>query len=313
MSPSVIGFLLLDDFALMAFASAVEPLRAANILAGKELYAWRNFAVDEVVVASNGLSLRPDHLIGSDAPLDTLFVCAGGNPVGFHHRRTMQWLRRLARSGIRIGGISAGPFILARAGLLGGYRCTIHWEHVPAFVEAFPELELTRTLYEIDRDRLTCAGGVAAFDLMHALIAEDHGAALADAVADWFLQTQVRLGSGSQRRSLRERLDVSNPRLLSALTELEGEEGRALPRRELAARAGVSVRQLERLFESKLGTTIESYRRKLRLHHARTLLRQTTMPVLEVAFVSGFTAPSHFSRAYRAAFGRAPREERKLR
>jgi transcriptional regulator GlxA family with amidase domain len=312
MRPRVIGFLLINDFALMAFASAIEPLRAANILAGRQLYEWKMFATDDVVVASNGLSLRADHLIGSDAALDTLFVCAGGNPVCFHHRRTTQWLRRLARSGIRIGGVSAGPFILARAGLLDGYRCTVHWEHVPAFLEAFPHLQLTRTLYEIDRNRLTCAGGVAAFDLMHALIAEDHGAALADEVADWFLQTQVRLGSGSQRRSLRERLDVSNPRLLSALTELEGEKGRSLPRQELAARGGVSVRQLERLFESKLGTTIEAYRRKMRLHHARTLLRQTTMPVLEVALVSGFTAASHFSRAYRATFGRSPREERKL-
>ena len=136
------------------------------------------------------LLVHAHHLVGADLDLDTLFVCAGGNPAAFADEATLQWLRRLARRGVRIGGVSGGPFILARAGLLDGYRCTIHWEHIPAFTEFFPGLNTKRSLYEIDRDRLTCAGGVAALDMMHALISAQHGRGLADEVGDWFLQTR---------------------------------------------------------------------------------------------------------------------------
>ncbi|MFZ0730333.1 MAG: AraC family transcriptional regulator, partial [Methylovirgula sp.] len=137
--PRRIGFLLIDGFAMMSFASAIEPLRAANVLAGRPLYEWVTIGVGgRAIIASTGLSVRAHHLVGAEVDLDTVFVCAGGNPAAFVDQTTLQWLRRLARRGVRIGGVSGGPFILARAGLLDGYRCTIHWEHIPAFTESFP-------------------------------------------------------------------------------------------------------------------------------------------------------------------------------
>lgn len=309
--PREIGFLLLDGFALMSFASAMEPLRAANILAGQDLYAWRHFALGEQVEASSGMRLDADGRVGDDAALDTLLVCAGGNPAGFRHRGTLQWLRRMAHRRIRLGGVSGGPFVLAKAGLLDGYRCTIHWEHVPAFQETYPHLDMTRRLYEIDRDRLTCAGGIAALDMMHAVIAQDHGQPLADAVAEWFLQTHVRGGGGAQRRTLQERFGATSPRLLVALHELETRVENPPNRADLAAAAGVSVRQLERLFAAELGTSIGAHRLRVQLQRARTLLRQSTMPVVEVAIASGFVSASHFSRSYKTAFGLSPRGDRR--
>ncbi len=306
-----IGFLLIDGFAMMSFASAIEPLRAANVLAGRALYDWVTIGVDRHdVTASTGFAVRAHHLVGADIDLDTIFVCAGGNPASFAKEATLQWLRRLARRGTRVGGVSGGPFILARAGLLEGYRCTIHWEHVPAFAETFPDLNVRHSLYEIDRDRLTCAGGVAALDMMHAMISEQHGRGLADEIGEWFLQTEIRLGSGAQRRSLQDRYSTSNARLLRALELVETHIEHPLDRRSLSAAAGVSVRQLERLFAGHVGKTLDRHYRDVRLDRARVLLRQTTMSVSEVGLASGFQSASHFSRVFKARFGHAPASER---
>ncbi len=150
-----------------------------------------------------------------------LFVCAGGNPAKFRHRQTLQWLRSLARSGTSMAGMSGGPFVLARAGLLDGHRCTLHWEHIPAFIEDFPDLDVRRTLYEIDRSRITCAGGISSLDMMIELIERDQGIELSGAVSEWYLRTQPRTGSGPQRMLLRERHGVSNERLIRVLTLME--------------------------------------------------------------------------------------------
>ena len=310
-TPEVIGFLLIPGFALLAYASAVEPLRAANILSGRTLYRWHHLSPDgQPVTASNGLTITPDMRLQDAASLNTLIVCAGGNPASYRDRATLNHLRRLSHGRLRIGGVSGGPYILARAGLLRGYRFTLHWEHAESFSEDFPELDLRRSLFEIDRDRLTCSGGTAPLDMMHALIARDHGAALAMRVSEWFLQTQIREGANPQRMAPGQRLGISNRALLKALEFMEGQLDAPLPRERLAALAGVSVRQLERLFREHLGCTPGAHDRKLRLERARMLLRQTGMSVLEIAVACGFASASHFSRAYRTTFGHPPMAER---
>jgi transcriptional regulator GlxA family with amidase domain len=218
-----VGFLLVPGFALMSYASAVEPLRAANQLAGKKLYSWWHTAPgDKPAIASNGAAVLPDFRFGSDVgSLDLMLVCAGGNPATFRDRRTFAWLRRLAGRGVTIGGISGGPFILAKAGLLAGRRCTVHWEHMPALQEAFPGIMLTRSLFELDGDRITCSGGVAALDMMVALITRDHGYELGAAVSDWLLHTDVRQGARPQRMDLRFRLGVADEKLLKVLKAME--------------------------------------------------------------------------------------------
>jgi transcriptional regulator GlxA family with amidase domain len=306
-----LGFLLIPDFSLMSYASAMEPFRSANRMAGRPLYSWRHVSIDgRPVVASNGVAIAADCSISDAADFDILFVCAGGNPSLFDHQPTYQWLRRLAHRKVRLGGVSGGSYPLARAGLLDGYRCTIHWEHIPAFVEEFPALQVARTLYEIDRDRLTCAGGIAALDMMHELIERDHGSWLAAAVSDQFLHSQVRVGSGPQRMTVRERYGVSHPKLLKVLEYMEGHVEDPLGRSELAAIAGISTRQLERLFHSHLKITVGEHYLGVRLERAQTLLRQTTMPVLEISIACGFVSASHFSRSYKQLFGHSPKAER---
>jgi transcriptional regulator GlxA family with amidase domain len=309
---NTIGFLLISGFALLAYASAVEPLRAANRLSGRELYRWRHISSDGApACASSGVTFPPDLTYRDEERLDAVIVCAGGNPATFDHALTFAWLRRQARRGVTLGGISGGPYILARANLLGGYRLTLHWEHAPAFVEDYPDLDLRRSLYEIDRDRLTSSGGTAPLDMMHALIARQHGPDLALAVSEWFLQTQVREGTDPQRMSARDRYRVSHPGLLAALDHMERQIENPPPRAVLAAEAGLSERQLERLFARHLGRTPSEHSCHLRLTRARDLLRQTSLSVLEVALACGFASASHFSRVYKRRFGHSPIAERR--
>ncbi|MGE0523815.1 MAG: GlxA family transcriptional regulator [Variibacter sp.] len=310
--PKTIGFLLVENFSLLSFAVAVEPLRAANVLSGRNLYAWRFIAPNEIAAtASIGVKLHLDGDLASDERLDMLFVCAGGNPALHRDPATFRWLRRLARRGTPLGGISGGSYALARAGLLDKRRCTIHWEHMAAFREEFPHIDLRATLFEIDRDRYSCAGGIASLDMMHAIIEADHGAALANAVTEWFIQTSVRPGSGAQRMEPRERLRILNESLIKAIKFMERRFDEPIGVETLAGEAGVSARHLQRLFAQHLGMTVEKYLFSLRLNRGRELLRQSDLPVLDVALAAGFSTAGHFSRSYKAKFGLTPRDERR--
>ena len=306
-TPTSVGFLLVPGFALMSYAAAIEPLRAANLISGKELYRWWHAAPGgEPVLASNGVAIIPDCGTNAERAADMVFVCAGGNPATFDDRSVFAWLRRLARKGVAIGGISGGPYILAKAGLLGNRRATLHWEHLPAFREAFPDIEVVPSLFEIDGNRISCSGGISALDMMVALIERDHGRELAAAVGDWFLHTHIREGMGPQRMDLRYRLGVADETLIGVLRSMEMSLETPQPRAALAREAGISLRQLERLFQHHLGRGIHRHYRLLRLERARQLLRETTLPVLDVALATGFASSSQFARAYKRAFGEPP-------
>jgi transcriptional regulator GlxA family with amidase domain len=310
-SAQSVGFLLVPGFALMSYAAAIEPLRAANLISGKPLYRWWHAAPGgKPVTASNGLAIIPDVGAGSDRDVDMLFVCAGGNPATFNDRHVFAWLRKLARRGVTIGGISGGPYLLAHAGLLDGRRVTLHWEHQPAFSEDFPDVAVTPSLFEIDGNRITCSGGISALDMMVALIERDHGRQLAAAVGDWFLHTHIREGMGPQRMDLRLRLGIADEKLLRVLRRMEGNIEAPQSRAELARIAGVSVRQLERLFRRHLGHGIHRQYSSMRLERARQLLRETTLPVLDVAIATGFSSSSQFARAYKRTFGEPPSRTR---
>jgi transcriptional regulator GlxA family with amidase domain len=307
-APRRISLLLIDDFALMSYAAFLEPFRAANSLAGKALYAWTHVAVaGDSATASNGSTLLCERRVGDDEAPDMLFVFAGGDPATFQDRATFAWLRRMAGRGVALGGVSGGPFVLARAGLLDGRRATIHWEHAEAFREAFPGVALESRLYVLDRGRMTCAGGTSGLDLALELIETDHGRGLADRVGEWFIRSEPRRSEGAQRPGLRERYGVRHEGALRALEAMEAQIEAPLGREALAEIAGLSVRQLERLFRAHLGSTIAEVYLRLRLEHARRLLRTTGLSITEVAVACGFQSGSHFARVFRQAFGCSPR------
>lgn len=309
--PELFGFVLLPNFAMMSCASATEPLRAANRLSGRTLYQWRFISVDgNPVTSSSGIEIAAHHAIGGEQHFDRIFVVAGINAHDYYDRALFAWLRRLNRQGCPIGAFSTGTYILARAGLLSGFRCTVHWENLASFQEEFPELEVTAEIFEIDRARATCSGGIAAMDLMLSLIGLSHGRHLATEVAEQFMHERIRDQRDEQRMGLRSRLGVSHPKLLEIIDLMEQHLEEPLPRSELARHAALSTRQLERLFRKYLGCTPTRYYLELRLHRARHLLAQTSMSVLDVALACGFVSASHFSKCYRELFQKTPREER---
>src|SRR6056297_3113325 len=302
-----IGLLPLDGFALMSYASLIEPMRAANLLAGHTLYEMIHIATQDGPIHSSGMaSVTPQAKVGDDLDLDYLFVIAGGDPTRFDAPRVTNWLARMARRGARLGGVSGGPVILARAGLMDGRRMTVHWEHATALAEISPHLAIERTLYVIDRDRVTCAGGTAPMDLMHALISQHHGAPFARLVSDWFMHTEVRPSIGPQRAGLVDRVGSTNAAILDAVEAMEAHVAEPLTLDRLAGTAGLSPRQLNRLFTEKLGRSTMRYYRELRLDKAQSLLRNSPLSLTEIALATGFASSSHFSRVYAQHFGGPP-------
>ncbi len=305
------SFFLAPKFSMFAFTSAVDPLYTANRLSGGRLYGWQVVSRDGgPVTASNGLPVAADSSMEDARDCDTLFVCAGLDAHKQADRHLTAWLRRFARRGRAIGGLCSGTRLLAQAGLLDGHRCTIHWEDIQALCEDFPGLEVTSNLFEIDRKRITCAGGTAALDLMLHLMALAHGAELAGRVSDQFMHQRIRAAHDHQRMAAHERLGVREPKLLAAIRVMEENLDEPLSLGEIARRANLSVRQLERLFKQRLVCPPSRYYLELRLHHARLLLMRGASSILAIALAAGFASASHFSRRYREHFGHSPREER---
>ncbi|WP_375393271.1 GlxA family transcriptional regulator [uncultured Sphingomonas sp.] len=307
-----LGLLLIDGFALMSYASVIEPYRAANVLAGRALYRWVHISPDgQPARASNGATIIADRRVGEAVACDTLFVFAAGDPNRPINPAVFAWLRHAALGGTVIAGISAGPYLLARAGLLDGYRATVHWEHRPAFVEAFPQVTPDPGLYVIDRRRVTCAGGIAGLDLAVDLIEREQGHALAAQIGDWFLQREPREADAPQRLTLRARYAIADDRVLRVLAAMEASVEDPVSPAALAQIAGTSVRQLERLFARLTGETLGRHYVRIRLTSARQLLRTTRMPITSVGLACGFKSSSHFSRVYVARYGKPPSAERR--
>lgn len=308
-----IGFILTRNFALLSYASATEPLRAANLLSGTALYETVCLSADgEPVRSSSGMLAECMPVFPHGERCHTVFVCAGGGPEDWATGdRLIAALRRLSRQGVRIGAISSGSYILAAAGLLDNRDFTIHWEHSPLLKETFPNLNPRQARYVLDGDRVTCGGGVAPLDMMHALIAERMGSHFARRVSDWYLHTAIAEPTASQRGSIAERYGTNHPALLAILEKMEATVEYPLPRSSMAAFAGISERHLDRLFSGHLGRGFHQTYTSMRLQHARRLVEQSPLSISEIAFAVGFSSAAHFSRTYAAALGHTPREARR--
>ncbi|MFW5679994.1 MAG: GlxA family transcriptional regulator [Pseudomonadota bacterium] len=314
-APETVVFVLVPEFSMLAFTAAIEPLRIANRLAGRDVYDWVAVSGDGAPVrASNGVEVTVATDLGSvdlAGPLPVVLVCSGPAAEGLNDERLFAWLREVDLRGAVVGGLCTGAFVLARAGLLEGRRCAIHWSVLPAFVDAFPEIDVAAEPHRIDRNRLTCGCGTAALELMLGKIALDHGADLATRVAEQCLLDRIDGPDERGRLPIRARLGVHHPKLILALELMEANVEEPLGQELLAAYVGLSRRQVERLFKEHVGRTPAQYYLELRLERARNLIYRGDLSIREVARVTGFVSASHFSTCYRQLYGRTPREERR--
>jgi transcriptional regulator GlxA family with amidase domain len=305
------ALLLLPNFSLMSVIAAIDVMRHANRLSRKELYQWYTYSADGGAVrASNGLVLTAEKIPENGPALDNVFVCGGFNPERFKDPAVFRWLRNGARRGVRLGATTTGAYVLARAGLMDGYACTIHWENAASFASDFPDIELRNNLYVIDRDRFTCSGATATLDMFLHMVSEEHGSGLAIGIAEELQVDRIRSSVDEQARAYRVAVLHRSQKLAAAIAAMEGNLDTPLAVNELADRAGLTRRQLHRLFRHHTHMSPREYYRDLRLRHARLMLMNTITPILEIAVATGFTTHSHFTKCYRQRFGVSPRDDR---
>ncbi|MEW9921898.1 GlxA family transcriptional regulator [Marimonas sp. MJW-29] len=304
-------FVLLDQFSLLCFATAIDSLRIANRMSGRKLYAWTTMAEGgKTVACSAGVLFQADHDLDELSRDDTIMVCGGIDVQDATTKKMLGWLRREARKGLVVGGLCTASYTLAKAGLLDGKRATIHWENQDSFAEEFQEVDLTKSVFVVDGNRLTTAGGTSSIDLMLKIIADDHGEELANAVADQLIYSSIRTDQDTQRLSVPTRIGVRHPKLSQVIQMMENNIEEPISPSLLAKEVGMSTRQLERLFRRYLNRSPKRYYMELRLQKARNLLMQTDMSVINVALACGFASPSHFSKCYRAHYETTPYRER---
>jgi transcriptional regulator GlxA family with amidase domain len=304
-------FVLMDRFTMLCFACAVESLRIANRTAGKKLYSWKIIGENGgMATCSNGCTFQLDDDLIELERDDTIMLCGGIDVAEATTRKILNWLRREARRGTTVAGLCTAGYTMAKAGLLTGKKATIHWENQDSFAEEFEDVTLTKSVFVVDGNRMTTAGGTASIDMMLKIIADDHGEELGNAVADILIYSSIRTDQDTQRLSIPTRIGVRHPKLSRVIQMMEQNIEEPISPAILARDVGMSTRQLERLFRRYLSRSPKRYYMELRLQKARNLLMQTDMTVINVALACGFASPSHFSKCYRSHYNTTPYRER---
>ena len=313
--PTRFGFLLVNDFTLISMSSAIEPLRMANRLYGKNVYRWRLISeTGDPVTASDGVSVNVNSGIDDDDALqglDTIIVCGGIHIEKHTSEPVLRWLRSIGSADVAFGATDTGSYVLAKAGLLDGNRCSIHWENMGALADLFPAVHVSRSVFTIDGDRYTCSGGTSPIDMMLYFIRRQCGAEISAGVAEQFVYERIRGSSDVQRIPLKHVVGTQSEKLVVAVELMEANIKEPISQEDIAEYTGISRRQLQRLFQRYLLCTPSRYYLWIRLSRARELLHQTSMNLVEISTLTGFVSSSHFSKSYKEYYGHAPSVERR--
>ncbi len=313
-----IGFVLLPRFSLAALGSALGIVEAVNDLAGEQnirthIVSHASADVRSATQIAVMPSISVGEMLGDMHSLDLILVIGDAPLPETGYDDIIVKLKAVANKGVTIGGVGTGAWLLARAGLLDGYRATIHWPYTSLLAERFPNVVVSSHVYEMDRDRVTAAGGQAAQDLLLAIITARFGAETTADVMDQLGIERARSADERQRVPLSARIGGGQPKLTEAVSLMEANFEEPLPTEDIARLVGVSRRQLERLFKQHLNSLPSRYYLEMRLARARQLLRETSQSILQIGLSCGFSSGPHFSSAYRAHFSVTPRDERTRR
>lgn len=305
--PYAIGFLLVDGFSLMSFASACEPLRVANLISDKNLYHVRNVPVmGSQAESSNGVLVKASAQIGENVDFDLVFVIGDNSSADIYNVRVMQWLQLLSRSGVALGGVGAGVLMLAKAGLLDGYTFVLHDKYAEGLIRVQASFKRVQELFFVDRDRYSCVGGAAAIDMMHALIESHHGEKLAEDVSEYLLFNKARRSGNISQSDIKKRFGVDRQPILLAIEAMHNNLNVPYSLEDISKCAGVGTRQLNRLFRENNNCGTMQFYLKLRLEEACELLERTVLPVMKIAGSCGFKNTAHFAKVFKKEFGKSP-------
>lgn len=307
-----IGFLLLDNFSMIAFSNMVEVLRMANYVTEDNLYQWNVTGLDgHHSCASNGLQIQHTCVWSHLLNMDIVFICGGFQLYKNMTVPLKNFLYRLDQQKIPLGGLCTGAYVLAKANLLNGFRASLHWENSLAAQEEFPLVQFTPHIFTIDANRFTCSGGLAAIDLGLALV-EIHYPNIAKRICEQFIVHQVRESNEIQHQPIAEHKKKLDFQIQEVLRLMENNINEPLTIAEIAQHVKIQPRTLERLFKMSLQLAPKEYYLKLRLTYAQNLLKQSTLNISNIALACGFCNVSSFTKAYKAFFNYSPKFERNI-
>ena len=307
-----IGFLLLDNFSMIAFSNMLEVLRMANYVIEDNLYQWNVTGLDgHHSCASNGLQIQHTCVLSHLLNMDIVFICGGFQLYKNMTPRLKNFLYQLDQKKIALGGLCTGAYVLAKAGLLNGFRASMHWENTLAAQEEFPLVQFTTHIFTIDVNRFTCSGGLAAIDLGLQLV-EMHYPNITKKICEQFIVHQIRDGNEIQHQPISKHSKKLDLPIQEVLRLMENNINEPLKISEIAQHVKLQSRTLERLFKIHLQISPKEYYLKLRLTHAQNLLKQSTLSISNIAFACGFCSASSFTKAYKAFFNYSPKFERNV-
>lgn len=310
--PLSVTFLVFSGTSIMCVASAIDPLRAANRIAGHKVFDWTIVSPDgQPARTTSGLPVAVSGAFDARQRSEVLVAVGGFGTRLQSAPPLVAAFRRASRQARAVGGIEAGTWLLGQAGLLDGRAATTHWEDLEDFAAAFPGCDVRPDRYVIDGPVFTTGGASPTFDLMLHLVRERLGMAVALDVASVFIYDQTRAATDAQPLVSLGRLDGYDPRLAHAIRLMESHVDRPLPVSAIARRCGVTARTLETTFAAAIGETPGAYYLRLRLNAARRLVLDTAEPMADIAARTGFSSAAAFSRAFSRTFGRPPARMRK--
>lgn len=302
--PLALTLLVLPETSLMTLAATVDPMRAANRVAGREVYRWEIVSLDGMAPATScGLAVPVDGALVPARRRDMLVVLAAFNVLAHATKPVLRAVRTGARHAGMVGGLEAGAWVLGLAGLLDGRAATTHWEDLELFTSRFPAIEVRRDRYVISGRMMTTGGAAPCLDMMLDLIRARHGAELALRVAGAFLYEPLHAPTVPQQALSAGRIGRGDPALGRAIAMMEAAIEQPPSVAEIAAELGLSQRRLEMLFAEKLGTSPGRFFLDLRLDEARRMVTDTRLSMQEIALRTGFSSQMAFARAFRSRFG----------
>ncbi|MBZ9761794.1 GlxA family transcriptional regulator [Mesorhizobium sp. CA8] len=312
-------FYLIEEFDLLAFASAAGILHRANRILGYQAYIWRTASnLQETVTASCGtpvlaeMSLMSERraLLNGSRP-SMVVVCAGDNVDNHSTRGLEAWVRECRHHRVILAGLGTGTQILASSGVLDNRSCAVHWQFRPSFSERFMDVDVRTSIYTIDDGIWTCSGSSASLDMMLHLVGQKFGPGVVSQICEQALIERGRGPQEAQRIPFVKGGRLSNPTVVKLIQEMERTAGDPVPMSSLAKFVGRSRRQMERLFQKEIGCSPSRYYLLLRLERAKLLLVQSDMPIIEIAVGCGFVSASHFSKCFREVNGVTPQALRR--
>jgi transcriptional regulator GlxA family with amidase domain len=319
MQPSVrplrVGFILTSNFTLTALSNFVDVLRLAADEGDNSRpirCQWHIMSdSDEPIRSSCGLLMYPNSRFRDPKELDYIVVVGG-----LLHRgpqiddKTRRYLLGASETNVDLVGVCTGSFVLWRLGLLNQKKCCISWYHYRDFLEEFGEtLPVADQLFVIDGKRITCSGGIGVAYLAAHIVELRMGSSSAQKALHIMQIDRMKPGSSAQSAPPTEFIGKDS-RISRALLIMEQNLSSPLSVAKLADRVNLSTRQLERLFKDETGHAPQTTYLRLRLKHARWMLK-TDLSLASIAAETGFVDGSHLSKAFKAAFGSNPSEERR--